>query len=188
LRDAEWISGNRANIAQWNYGTTGNVAYHQVYRQTQQAFSEVADQTEYGNWYWATNTGNGFSYQAGPDTVVRGQFESNGVLANSYDSNYRAIQTNWPVFAFTFDLGTVGTSDVSLLFSIGLCQQEAIQFDGATGVKSLPSLWTSYFQDDLAAVCMKWSDLMPHVNVFRSNFSKTIIRRLASCPVSWTTK
>jgi hypothetical protein len=107
---------------------------------------------------------------------------------NSQDTNYRAIQDRWPVFAFTFDLGNVGTSHVSRLFSIGLCQQEAVQFDGASGVKPLPSLWTSYFQDDLAAVCMKWSDSIAGADIFRSNFSKTIIRRRARYRASWTTK
>ena len=34
----------------------GGIAYHKVYRQTQLAFSEVGDQTEYGYWYACKRT------------------------------------------------------------------------------------------------------------------------------------
>lgn len=148
----EFVSGGRSDIAQWNYGTTDGIAYHQVFKQTQLLFSEESDQSEWGNWYYATDAVDGMTYQSGIDNDVRGAFTSNGKLANSKDTNYRAINSNWPVFGFAIDLGSVGSSAVSTLFSLGLCQNDAIQFDGKNGVVSLPSLWTSYFSDDLAAV------------------------------------
>ncbi|KAL1966154.1 hypothetical protein VTN77DRAFT_4706 [Rasamsonia byssochlamydoides] len=149
---AEWISGDRTTVAQWDYGVTGNVAYHRVYRQTQLLFSEVSDQAEWGYWYWATDNVAGLTYQSGQDVVVRGLFENNGTLANSQDKNYRAIQDNWPVFAFAYDLGSVGSSTVSRLFSLGLTQEQAVQYAGPNGTVSVPSLWTSYFSNELEAV------------------------------------
>lgn len=128
------------------------MSYHKVYRQTQLAFSEVSDQTEYGNWWYATTSDKGYTYEAGIDVNVRGQFINNGTLTNTVDTNYRAIQENWPVFAHTFDLGRVGTRSVSRLFTIGLTQEEAIQFDGADGVVPLPSLWLQYFSDEVSAL------------------------------------
>ena len=128
------------------------MSYHKVYRQTQLAFSEVSDQTEYGNWWYATTSDTGYTYEAGIDVNVRGQFINNGTLTNTVDTNYRAIQENWPVFAHTFDLGRVGTRSVSRLFTIGLTQEEAIQFDGADGVVPLASLWLQYFSDEVSAL------------------------------------
>ena len=146
------------NIAQWDYGTTGGGnAYHQVFRQTQQLFSEDHDQAEWGNWYWTTSNAQGLSYQSGSDADVRGQFQSQGALANTKDTNYRAINDSYPVFGFANDLGPVSSS-VNTLYTIGLCQEQAIQFDGANGVVSVPSLWTAYYSSDTDALDFFYGD------------------------------
>jgi hypothetical protein len=149
----EWVSGDRTAVAEWEYGVTSHgVAYHKVYRQTQLLFSEVRDQGEWGNWYWATEDSEKVTHQSGADVAVRGAFAANGTLGNSKDSNYRAISTNWPVFGFAIDLGSVTSSSVDTRFTIGLAQTEAIQYSSPDGIRAEPSLWTSYFDDDLAAV------------------------------------
>jgi hypothetical protein len=148
----EWASGDSATAVQWEQGVVGNVAYHRLHRQTRLDFSEINDQTEYGNWYWATNSTDKLSYQSGPDTDVRSMFQNNGFLQDTADTNYRAINQNWPVLGFAVDLGTVDASPKSTLFSIGLAQQEAAQFSGADGYQPVPSLWTSYFSDELDAL------------------------------------
>ncbi|KAK7550004.1 glutaminase GtaA [Phyllosticta paracitricarpa] len=149
---AEWVSGDRTQAAQWNYTSSGGLEIHQVYKQNQQIFSEYNDQAEWGNFYYATDSGDGVTYQIGQDTVVRGSFTSGGKLSNQVDDNYRVISNNWPVFGFAKGLGSVGTTPTNTLFTIGLCQQEALQFLGAQGTVSLPSLWRSYFTDDIAAL------------------------------------
>ncbi|KAF2152142.1 glutaminase GtaA [Myriangium duriaei CBS 260.36] len=158
---AEWISGDRSAIAQWDYGvrnTPGGIAYHKVYRQTQLAFSEVNDQTEYGYWYYMTaNTAN-LSHQSGSDVDVRGQFVNSGSLANTADTNYRAISDSYPVFGYALDLGSVGSTAVSSLFTINLNQQDAILFEGANGNQTQPSLWTNYFASDLDADTFFYND------------------------------
>jgi hypothetical protein len=151
---SEWISGDRNATAQWDYGVTGDVAYHKVYRQNQLLFSEINQQAEWGNWYWATDNVKTLTYQSGPAPSVRETFAKNGSLPNSQDTNYRGIQDNWPIFGFAINLGSVGASAVSTLFSLGLAQEQAVQFSGASNVTALPPLWTSYFDDDLAAVCL----------------------------------
>jgi len=137
---------------------TGGIAYHRVYRQTQLAFSETSDQTDYGYWYWATKNTANLTYQSGQDTSVRTNFATNGKLPNTQDANYRAIQNAYPVFGFAVDLGVVGTTPVDTLFTMGLAQQQAIQFDGANGIVALPSLWTSYYPTDLAALSFFYND------------------------------
>ncbi|EAW09296.1 glutaminase GtaA [Aspergillus clavatus NRRL 1] len=150
---AEWASGDRAAVAEWDYGVTNDgIAYHKVHRQNQLLFSEAKEQAEWGNWYWATEDNDNLTYQSGPDVDVRGAFSANGVLSNSQDANYRTISKNWPVFGFAVDLGDVGSSPVDTLFTIGLAQTEAIQYSSPKGTQAVPSLWTSYFDDDLAAL------------------------------------
>jgi hypothetical protein len=68
-------------------------------------------------------------------------------LNNTKDTNYRAIDDNYPVFGFASDLGNV-TSSVSTLYTIGLAQEQAVQFDGKDGVQPISSLWTSYFDSE----------------------------------------
>jgi len=107
--------------------TSGGIAYHQVFRQTQLAFSEVLDQSEYGYWYYLTANIANLTHRSGEDTVVRSQFASSGTLDNTADTNYRAINDSYPVFAYALNLGSVGTASVSSLFTISLNQKEAIQ-------------------------------------------------------------
>lgn len=148
---------------QSNNGTnqTGGVAYHKFYRQTQLAFSETMDQTDFGSWYWATDNVAGLTHQSGADADVRGAFTSKGVLANTEDTDFRAISDRYPTYGFAVDLGSVATSPVSTLFTIGLTQEQAVQFDGAQGNVSVSSLWTSYYPTELDAVS---SHLSPSIS------------------------
>lgn len=147
------MSGDRNAAVEWDYGVTDEeIAYHKIQRQTQLLFSETRDQSEWGSWYWATHNDTSVTHQSGAGEDVRRAFRKNGKLSNSKDNNYRAISTNWPVFAFAVDLGSVSSETVGRLFTIGLDQQDAIQYSGATGTRAVPSLWTSYFSDGLAAV------------------------------------
>jgi len=132
--------------------STGGVAYHQVFRQEQLEFSEINQQTEYGNWYYATENVASLTHQSGADVDVRGEFIDNGYLANTADADYRAINDRYPVFGFSKDLGAVGASLQSTLFQLSLHQKNAVQFLGADSVQPVASLWTSYFQNDTQAV------------------------------------
>lgn len=179
------MSGDRSAVAEWQYGVeptaapstisrirraispstnpirqaaSDGIAYHQIYRQTQLAFSEVQDQTEYGNFYYATDDSADLTFQSGPDVDVRAQFTTKGVLANSKDTNFRAINQDYPTFAFAVNLGDVSSTPVSTLFTLGLAQEQAVQFDGAQGDVVVPSLWTSYYSSDLAALSFFHTD------------------------------
>jgi len=89
---------------------------------------------------------------------VRRQFTSNGVLTNGEDTNYRAINDDYPVYGFAVDLGSVGSESVRSVFSINLAQDLAIQFQGYGAVEQLPSLWTDYHNDDVSAVSFYYND------------------------------
>ena len=103
-------------------------------------FSETSDQTDYGYQYWSTENVADFTFQSGQDLVVREQFESCGFLANTNDTDYRAISDDCPAFGLAIDLGSISTTTISTIFSIGLAQEEAIQFGGETSVIPVTSL------------------------------------------------
>lgn len=85
-------------------------------------------------------------------------FNATGKLTNSQDTNFRAINSEWPVFAHAVDLGSVGSQSTSNLFTIGLCQDPAIQFLGETGLKDVPSLWKDYFHNETDALAFFHKD------------------------------
>jgi hypothetical protein len=135
------------------------ITYHRFYRRDQQVFTENSDQASWGNWIYACNH-NGLTYSnGGVDADVRGAFINNGVLENDLNTNFRAISDQWPVFAFALDLGSVGSSPASALFTLTLAQEQAIQFEYATNkVQQLPPLWTSYFSSGLDLVSFFYND------------------------------
>jgi len=137
-------------------------------------FSETSDQADWGYWYWATKNSEKLTYQSGADVDVRGAFQSNGKLANTKDTNFRPINQDYPVFGFSVDLGIV-TGSVNTLYTIGLTQEQAIQFDGATGVVALASLWTSYFSSETEVVSRNSSTRNFIADLPSSHFSIMII-------------
>jgi len=93
------------------------------------------------------------THRSGADAATRQQFATNGSLDNSADTNYRPIRDAYPVFAFAQDLGSVGSVPVATTFQLSLHQKDAVQFLGeGQDVQVVPSLWTSYFSDDVSAV------------------------------------
>lgn len=148
----EWASGDRASVAQWDYGVAENVAYHKIFKQTPAVFSEARDQAEWGNWYFATDASDSLTYQSGSDVNVREAFARDGRLKNEKDPNFRPINQDWPVFGYAVNLGDVGSETKSALFSLGVCQEEPLQFASAEGYGPIQALWKDFFPDDLAAL------------------------------------
>lgn len=66
---------------------------------------------------WSQTTGT--TYQTGQDIVVRAQFINNSVLTNALDTDFRAVQDRFPVFALAEDLGMVTDASEPVVFSIG---------------------------------------------------------------------
>ncbi|KZP32941.1 DUF1793-domain-containing protein [Athelia psychrophila] len=142
---AEWVSGDASLTTNWTT-TTGDIITHQAQLESPSIFGEVNDQTQYGTTYYSTSSSNGTTYQTGQDQVVRAQFISNGTLGNTLDTNFRAINDDWPVFGFAKDLGNVTDATDAAVFSIGLVRDPAIQYIIADGVIQDRSLcfWSAY--------------------------------------------
>ncbi|KAF7557472.1 hypothetical protein G7Z17_g746 [Cylindrodendrum hubeiense] len=139
----EWASGDNSAVINWETDSKDGVRYHKFFREKQDIFQEVNEIPSWGNWYWAT--GN----QTGEHSVVRNQFTNNGLLTGYVDDEFRAIRDRWPVFGLAHDLGNVGSTSKSALFTIGYTQEEAIQFQGQEkDIQSIQSLWKEFFAED----------------------------------------
>lgn len=99
---------------------------------------------------------------------MRSQFSNTGMLTGHVDEGFRAIGDKWysqllskgspkcrmltvsrPVFGLAHDLGSVGSTYKSALFTIGYTQEDAIQFQGqGEDIQSAQSLWKEYFAED----------------------------------------
>ncbi|KII95062.1 hypothetical protein PLICRDRAFT_48031 [Plicaturopsis crispa FD-325 SS-3] len=166
---AEWVATDPTIVASWNT-TTGSILTHQVQVQNQTKYAETKDQILQGSVYYSTASSNNVTYQTGEDTVVRAQFIKNGKLANTQDTNFRAIQDQWPVFGFAHDLGTVNSTGTAVLFSVGHVRDPAIQYVVAGGGTQDRSVyfWSQYSSvaDVISAFLGDWQNALSTANAF----------------------
>ena len=83
---------------------------------------------------------------------TRDNFTSFGQLDNTSDTNYRAISSGSPTFAFALDLGTINQTSNSLVFGIGLVRDPVLKYQTGTTNQSLKHLWSTRWSDVGAAV------------------------------------
>ncbi|EPS94710.1 hypothetical protein FOMPIDRAFT_1054860 [Fomitopsis schrenkii] len=144
---AEWVSGDDSLTVNWST-TGGDLVFHQVQLAQQADFTEISDHIQQGSAYYGTLNTNGLTYQTGQDIVVRAQFINNGALADTEDTNFRAVSDDWPVFAFAHDLGTVFPNDASptVVYAVGHVRDPAIQYIIADNGRQDRSLyfWSQY--------------------------------------------
>ncbi|KAG8707228.1 hypothetical protein FRC09_001952 [Ceratobasidium sp. 395] len=129
---AEWVSGDNSLGAKWSTSTltsNGGSVVHQVTLQNPVKYAEINDHTQYGSAYYGTNQGSGLTWQTGADTTLRPAFIANGALANTQDTQFRAISDRWPVFAFARDIGSTADSSASpVVFAIGHVRDPLVQY------------------------------------------------------------
>ncbi|KAJ7276535.1 DUF1793-domain-containing protein [Mycena haematopus] len=163
---AEWVSGDNSLTVDWNSTTSGSILTHQVQLQTPTVFGEVNDHTQYGSAFYSTPNTVGATFQTGQDIVVRAQFVNNGKLANTLDTNFRAIEDDWPVFGFAHDLGTVTRASVPVVFSVGHIRDPALEYIVAGGAIQNRNLYFKSVFPTSAAV----------IASFLNDFSAALIR------------
>lgn len=155
-------TASSSGTASYATGTAsaGGISYHLFHRETQQIFTQIDDQGEWGDWIYATENVAGLTYSNGAaDVTARGAFIANGTLSNALNTDYRAINDAYPVFAFSIDYGSVGTTPQESTFTFQLAQDQAIQFESGTNTTTeVPSLWTSYFTNELDLVSFFYND------------------------------
>ncbi|CAK7272177.1 hypothetical protein SEPCBS119000_004987 [Sporothrix epigloea] len=125
-------------------------------------FAEEADVALWGEWYFGTTASDSVSYRTGhSDVNTRQQFIDHGRLDNKMSTSFRSTNDSWPVFAFSHSLGSV-TSQKLVLFTIGLAQQQVINFQGCiamNGPEPLVAYWSTVYNTSvecLAAFHSGW--------------------------------
>ncbi|KAK4133796.1 DUF1793-domain-containing protein [Trichocladium antarcticum] len=173
---SEWASGDLSRIIQWDSGSSADIVYHKFHRAEQEQFAERNEVASWGDWYLATRSGSGLSWQVGQDTAVRNQFVKNRFLANTQEKNFRAVNDRWPVFAFSHDLGDVVGDEVERVFTLGVIQDQVINFAGQSGeLAPVPGLWSSYYPSDISAVVAFYDDYQ-HASAVSSDLDQRIQR------------
>ncbi len=169
---AEWASGNETAVVKWapetiSLGADGKTSSGSLTSWTVQptapsVFTQDGNFADWGTVLWATQSTGGVTIQSGEDTVVRGQFQNNGVLTNSEDENQpRAIDNEYPVFAFAKSFGTVGTTATSpFTLLLGRVQGPAVNYLGTPS----NSLWKQYFKNYEAMLAFAYKDSAKALN------------------------
>ncbi|KAF9653386.1 DUF1793-domain-containing protein [Thelephora ganbajun] len=111
----EWLAQSD-QILTWET-IAGDTVNHRFSLQNETRFNETGGRLRDGGVMYSTKQVNGMTYQIGQDTVVRSLFETTGVLNKTVDPQFRAIGDRWPVAAFAYDLGTVGTTKTTPIVS-----------------------------------------------------------------------
>lgn len=178
----EWAHGTDSTLINWGYQTintgTQNVNAFSVTPSSPTVLAETNDYPSWGSAIWATN-GPNYTYQSGADTVVRSLAVSQGSLNNSMDTNMpRAINNQWPVFAFNFSLGSLGgTPNAPLIFVLGHVRQPAVSYQGG----QIAPLWQSYWSSWSAMLGAAYNDATALTVLSRAN---TLDASIAQAAVS----
>ncbi|KAH8892980.1 DUF1793-domain-containing protein [Thozetella sp. PMI_491] len=146
----EFLEGDRSLPLWWDTGVWNGVHYHRIRPGNEVILQEKSEQPNWGTVFFGTGDGQGMSYQIGADTVVRNQFVNSLTLSNTVDTNFRAVNNNWPTFAFAHNLGNVNSKAVSTLFALTVCQIPVIKFLGASSdAQTLNAPWFSKWNDGI---------------------------------------
>ncbi|KAF9039547.1 DUF1793-domain-containing protein [Hymenopellis radicata] len=141
----EWISGDSASLARWNTTNSDSTTYHMCTRQSPQTATEIGDLVEDAFVYYGTLNSDDASFQTGNDTVVRGDFRTNGALFNSVDTKFRAINQNFVVLGHAVDLGSISSTSSPVVFALGLVRDPAIIMTTPSGNQTRSSYFFSEY-------------------------------------------
>ncbi|WP_160145620.1 glutaminase domain-containing protein [Dictyobacter aurantiacus] len=171
----EWAHGASSTLINWQVQQvahrTGTLTTFTITPDSPTLLAETKDYPSWGQAVWAANTTANLTYQSGLAPTVRTQFVTQGKLNNSMDTNMpRAINDNWPVFAFHFALGAVnGVASSPLVLTLGHVRQPAASYLG----QPLPPLWQAYwsswqhmlgdFYDDVVGAVNRANALDTHI-------------------------
>ncbi|KAK7470513.1 hypothetical protein VKT23_001939 [Stygiomarasmius scandens] len=168
----EWVSGNTTSFIKWTTSIQDALS-HEVQLQNQTDFAP-GDRILQGSVFYSTlNQASGLTYQTGADVNLRALFINSGRLNNTQDSEFRAIQDNWPVFAYAHDLGTVNsTSSDPVVYAVGSVRDPAIEYIVENGQLQNRSLyfWNQFseVQYGITSFLKDYKDALSRANTFDS--------------------
>jgi len=82
---------------------------------------------------------------------IRTDFITTGNLANTIDTNFRAINDDWPVSAFALNFGNITRTTTPLVFAMGLVRDPVVTYQ--TGqLEPRSQLWRKKWRNIGSAV------------------------------------
>ncbi|KAF7306294.1 Ricin B-type lectin domain-containing protein [Mycena indigotica] len=172
---AEWANADSSKVASWAVDnsvsvTGGNLQTFTIQTQSPTQFSESGDYPNWGTAVWSTLNANGLTWQSGDNaSTMRAAFVSNGQLSNLNNANFRAINNGWPIFGFSNNLGSVGTSSsATLTYVVGHVRPQAITWQGSP----VNAYWMNFWSNWQGLVQFFYNDLANAVNRANSLDSK----------------
>ncbi|CCM05724.1 uncharacterized protein FIBRA_07956 [Fibroporia radiculosa] len=137
---AEWVSGNRSALVNWSTATTDQSVYHKIELTSPTAFEEIQNQANDGVAYYSMTMGPHVTYQTGSAPTVRTQFQQQGSLQNTNDTDFRIIgPADQPVFAISVNLGSIQATQSSVVWAIGYVRDPSIKYTTSSGQTQLRS-------------------------------------------------
>jgi hypothetical protein len=167
----EWAYGDSNALINWGTKQVthagGTLRVHTITPNAPQVLNENSDYPSWGTVVWATNSQTGFTWQSGADAAVRSEAISQGFLNNSVDSNQpRAINNQYPVFAFNFQLNNLsGQPSSPIVFALGHVREPAVSYLG----KNVAPLWKSYWSDWENMLSFAYDDVASSAAYLRAN-------------------
>ncbi|KZV64518.1 hypothetical protein PENSPDRAFT_656471 [Peniophora sp. CONT] len=137
----EWLSGDRGSLITWQLSSTSPNIIHNITLSSPQVYTDILAQANWGAWYYATSAGTGVTYQIDSDVNCRSLFQSASRLNNTAASPGRAINDRYPVFAMSYDLGTISSTQAPVVWAIGNDRETAIQITDLTSSKQDRALY-----------------------------------------------
>ncbi|KAL0063805.1 hypothetical protein AAF712_009250 [Marasmius tenuissimus] len=140
----EWLAFANNVPIQWETSTSPVIA-HSAKMSSQNKLQENSNMAQDATLYHATNPGDGVTWQTGGHYGLRGWFLDHGSLNNTQDTTFRNIEDNFPVFAFSHDLGSL-TGAKSFVYAIGLARNPVIRQASGSGSFDLPPYWSTKYK------------------------------------------
>ncbi len=156
----EWAHGDDAAPIRWERRSIPSpvqpLTAFAVTPAAPRVLGEVNDYPMWGTAILATANQPGLTTQAGEDAVVRAAAIRSGTLDNSVDAGQpRPINSRWPVFAFNFALGQVGSAETRpLVLAVGDVRDPAVSYQR----KPIPPRWKPSWPDGPPLRSAFWSD------------------------------
>ncbi|OBT51683.1 hypothetical protein VE04_08350 [Pseudogymnoascus sp. 24MN13] len=157
--NGQWISGDDGSMIQWELSPpqaqdlgSPPLKTWKIRRSEEEQLKEKNDRAEWGTLHF---TGPAeANHESGTAFNIRNRFKNTGALRNATDGNFRNINQDEPVFAFSKDFKLKGTTSKSMrklsrdsiLFTIAHIQDPVVQFAAARGLTLMRPLWASWFE------------------------------------------
>ncbi|KAG9020580.1 hypothetical protein FS842_007199, partial [Serendipita sp. 407] len=155
----EWLSADSGKSMTWSTTKSDKLILHTFSLAEQSQFQATDNRVQYGLGYHAMLPSDGVTYQSGTDIVLRQGFNTGGILNNTADTNFRAINKDWPCFAFAKDLGNITDSSTApVVFAVGLSRDPAISYTTSGTQQSRSLFYRTQFSTDTDAISFFLND------------------------------